>query len=448
MHPMMPQQQQQQAPSRLDDAFASVLPGDVTFTGKEPMPPPPPQQHQPAQIPAPYMQQPAQMPFMPQPQPHQQPHAPTQMPYMSQQPPMSMQQPIPIAIPPAQAAAPAPVPTLVAAAAPPPPPPPFVPPMRNLLRFMRAVDATAQQTPSSAPDTAVRAAFDGLWRAQSAPATSAEVQQDLQTLFTRTGPSAAARLARVTDALEPQTREYFHSQIHALSEALRESSMDLGEAAALLRWLSKSALPALQHQPEDKRFFTTAEVGRAYGELNAACDIARPCEEDPRLLAAHGAAQKRITALRSKLASMGVTDTRAIEDGTAAAGSAVGDAGRAKAAGYAAAAPGSSKMPTVTIVLIVVIVVLVAAGIACAIVYAVRKKKAGGGSGPGGPGGNGLGGAGVPIPSFGAVSRAYGNGMSNYDYGLQTAAPSPSMVSRMSGDAGNLDAWGFPRGPT
>jgi hypothetical protein len=311
--------------------------------------------------------------------------------------------------------------------------------MRNLLRFMRAVDATVQQTPSSAPDTAVRAAFDGLWRAQSAPATSAEVQQDLQTLFTRTGPSAAARLARVTDALEPQTREYFHSQIHALSEALRESSMDLGEAAALLRWLSKSALPALQHQPEDKRFFTTAEVGRAYGELNAACDIARPCEEDPRLLASHGAAQKRITALRSKLASMGVTDTRAIEDGTAA-GSAAG--GRAKASAS------STKMPTVTIVLIVVIVVLVAAGIACAIVYAVRKKKAGSGS----SGGSVVGGVPGSMPVFGGVSA--------YDYGLpafgsgggggaarHAAAPSPSMVSRASADAGNLDAWGFPRGP-
>jgi hypothetical protein len=334
-----------------------------------------------------------------------------------------------------------------AAATPAPAPPPaaFAGSLRELMRFMRAVNATSQRAASNPMDeAAVRATFHELWRQQSAPATQQELRQDLQNLFV-TAPntsSPAKRLAAVMTALDPQTRQYFHEHVVNLSAALRDSSNDLGEAAALLRWLAYAALPAQQHLPEDEQLMTTAEVRRAFKELDMVSEIVRPDESNPTVLATRAAADKRIQALRAKLASMGVRDTREIEEGGASAPiKAAKSAKSAKPKGGAA-----PSMPGWAIALLVIGIILVVGGIVVAVVFTMRNKRKMSStsmsmSGPGAGAGSGSG--------LGSASAGYNFGGGARVPRSVTAAATSAAVdtaadAAASGVAANLSSFGFP----
>jgi hypothetical protein len=319
--------------------------------------------------------------------------------------------------------------------------------LRELMRFMRAVNATSQRAATNQMDeAAVRATFHELWRQQGPPATQQELRQDLQNLFV-TAPntsSPAKRLAAIMTALDPQTRQYFHEHVVNLSSALRDSSNDLGEAAALLRWLAYSALPAQQHLPEDEQLMTTAEVRRAYKELDMVSEIVRPDESNPTVLATRAAADKRIQALRAKLASMGVRDTRAIEEGDGD-GAGASPASKSHPKSASPSSKPSSSMPGWAIALLVIGILLVVGGIIVAVVFTMRSKR----KPPNTASGGGGGGSSSSATSAGGAGGG-GSSSTSYNFGggarvsRSSEAPMTSAAPASSGIAANLSSFGFP----
>lgn len=176
--------------------------------------------------------------------------------------------------------------------APPPaapaPPTGYVDTMKNIVRFLTAV----QNTPAG--DT-TKTQFSQVWARTHTPGSMTELTSAMQAVYA----IPPKHLVAVFENIPDDQRQYFHGQCLRLSETVKDDMPDLSLAAALLRWLIQAGMPALQKFPEDGLFGTTANMTKNYAAVDYACRVARPDESNQEVQKAHA----RVKQLEERLAA-------------------------------------------------------------------------------------------------------------------------------------------------
>ena len=139
-------------------------------------------------------------------------------------------------------------------------------PMLNVIRFLSAAAVTSPTNP-----------FSSAW-AQTAFANSiADLTAAMQSVYAL----PTKHLTEVFYNLSDEYRRYFHAQCIQLSEAVATDMAELSLTAALLRWITQAALPALQPLPENASMNTAEIMRKNYSPLDYACLVARPDDSNP-----------------------------------------------------------------------------------------------------------------------------------------------------------------------
>lgn len=173
--------------------------------------------------------------------------------------------------------------------------------LRDLLRFLLAV----ARTPTDGDAAATHRAFSGAWSQMPTPRTQQEVGEALKAVFAM----PPQHLQWVLGHLQVGERSFVHLRALDLAGTAVPLATDVALASAMVRWLHKTALPALAAFPEDAELGTTAEVFKAFRAVEAMAQMAKPDAVNPAVVRATQAANGAIASaesLKARLVSLGV----------------------------------------------------------------------------------------------------------------------------------------------
>ena len=177
-----------------------------------------------------------------------------------------------------------PAPPAPAPAAPPAPLSRYEQPFRDVVRFLTAVGQTAAPAAGADITDSFRATFGRI-----------ELPTDLEKLHgyvAQLNTIPADHLAAVLGGVSAATRTYFHKIVLELSENMKASMPELGEATAVLRLLIIRMMPALANTEESRTFGTQGALQDNYALSDRVAQLIRPDEGNPKLLSLQNVAKE------------------------------------------------------------------------------------------------------------------------------------------------------------